>query len=78
MSLQPFKIGVSCTRNHCFHKCHQTIKSSEIDPKSDSFGAYFGIRSVDLGSNWSLEGGVKVGESASKEVDGGSKVVEGG
>ncbi len=42
------KIGVSCTRNHCFHKCPQTFKSSEIDPKSDPLGAYFGIRSVDL------------------------------
>ena len=42
VSLQPSKTGVSCTRNHCFHKCHQTTKSIEIDPKNGSFGPYLG------------------------------------
>ena len=42
MSLQPSKTGVSCTRNHCFHKCHWTTKSSEIEPKTGPFGPRFG------------------------------------
>ena len=47
------KIGFSCTRNHRFHECHQTLKCSEIAHNGSPFGAYFGNGSVDLGLNWS-------------------------
>ena len=43
--LPTLKIGVSPTRNHCFHKCPQTLKSTEIDPTSVPFGAYFATKS---------------------------------
>ena len=42
------KTCVSCTQNHRFHKCHQTLKSNEIDTKSGAFGAYFGTGSMEL------------------------------
>ena len=28
------KIDVSSARNHCFHKCHRTLKNMEIIPKA--------------------------------------------
>ena len=38
VSLQPFKLCVSCPQNHCFHKCHQTIKGKQIDHKIAPLG----------------------------------------
>ena len=35
MPLQSFQVCCSFTRTLCFHKCHRTLRSSELDLKSD-------------------------------------------